>query len=196
MSLQHALLGVLEARAMSGYDLARFFDGSSGWVWSAPQSQIYPILRRMEEAGLIQGDDELRGPRLTRTVYTVTPKGVAELRHWLGTAAKPTPVRDHMLLQALHFDMIEPDAAHAVLEQFITEQEKAAEEADAHRDRLLQHDTPLLRERLSQRESADHKRIVQLKAHVFAGMAAVARTRAEWAREGQRLLIAQEPEAD
>ncbi|MEU3980618.1 PadR family transcriptional regulator [Streptomyces sp. NPDC026672] len=188
MSLQHALLGVLEARPMSGYDLVRFFDGSSRWIWAAPQSQIYPTLRRMEEAGLIQGDDEARGPRLTRTVYTVTPAGLTELRRWLELPGKPTPVRDHMLLQALNFDMIDPQAAHEVLDRFITEQDKEAEEAEAHRDRLLHRDTPLLRERLSRRDPADHERIVRLKAHVFDGLAAVARTRAEWARQGQHLL--------
>lgn len=188
MSLQHALLGVLEARPMSGYDLVRFFDGSSGYIWAAPQSQIYPTLRRMEQAGLIVGDDEQRGPRLTRTVYSVTEKGLAELRNWLGTPTKPQPIRDPLLLQALHFDMIEPEQAHEVLEQFIHEQETAAEEAERHRDRLLRRETPLLVERLSRRDPADHEYIARIKAHVFEGMAAVARTRAAWAREGQRLL--------
>ncbi|GFE13202.1 hypothetical protein Sgleb_12490 [Streptomyces glebosus] len=188
MSLQHALLGVLEARPMSGYDLVQFFDGSSGYIWAAPQSQIYPTLRRMEQAGLIAGDDEQRGPRLTRTVYSVTEKGLAELRKWLSTPGKPQPVRDPVLLQALHFDMIESEQAHEVLEQFIREQEAAAEEAEGHRDRLLRQETPLLVERLSRHDPTDHDRIARLKAHVFAGLAATARTRAEWAREGQRLL--------
>ncbi|CAL9650654.1 PadR family transcriptional regulator [Streptomyces sp. enrichment culture] len=191
MSLQHALLGVLEARPMSGYDLVQFFDGSSGYVWAAPQSQIYPSLRRMEQAGLIAGDDEQRGPRLTRTVYSVTEKGLAELRNWLSTPGKPQPLRDSFLLQALNFDMIEPEQAHEVLEQFIREQEAAAVEAEGHRDRLLRRETPLLVERLAHRDPADHDYIAQIKAHVFDGLAAVARTRAEWAREGQRLLAGQ-----
>ncbi|MFF2520932.1 PadR family transcriptional regulator [Streptomyces liangshanensis] len=193
MSLQHALLGVLEARPMSGYDLVQFFDGSSGWVWEAPQSQIYPTLRRMEQAGLIAGDDEQRGPRLTRTVYSVTDAGLDHLRTWLETPGKPPPTRDPVLLQALHFDMADPERARAVLEQFIVEQDKAAEEAEAHRDRLLLKETPLLRERLSRRDPGEHERIARLKAHVFDGLAAVARTRAQWARDGQRLLTDERP---
>lgn len=196
MSLQHALLGVLEARPMSGYDLVQFFSGSSGYVWAAPQSQIYPTLRRMEEAGLISGDDEQRGPRLTRTVYSVTEKGLAELRNWLSTPGKPQPVRDSVLLQALHFDMIDAEQAHAVLAQFIREQESAAEEAERHRDRLLRQETPLLVERFSRRDSADRDHIARIKAHVFEGLAAVARTRADWAREGQRLLAVREASDD
>ncbi|MFK0112995.1 PadR family transcriptional regulator [Streptomyces sp. NPDC091217] len=192
MSLQHALLGVLEARPMSGYDLVQYFDGSSGYVWAAPQSQIYPTLRRMEQAGLIVGDDEPRGPRLTRTVYSVTEKGLVELRNWLGTPGKPQPVRDPLLLQALHFDMIDPEQARMVLQEFIREQETAAEEAERHRDLLLHQRTPLLVERLARRDPADHDHIARIKAHVFDGLAAVARTRAEWAREGRRLLAADE----
>ncbi|MFI7702444.1 PadR family transcriptional regulator [Nonomuraea sp. NPDC049480] len=188
MSLQHALLGVLEARPMSGYDLVQFFDSSAGWIWAAPQSQIYPTLRRMERAGLISGDDERRGPKLTRTVYSVTEQGLEELNRWLSAPHAPTPARDPFLVQALNFDMIEADQAHAVLEQFIGEQEKAAAEAEAHRDRLLAKDTMLLKERLTRRDPADHDRVARIKAHVFAGIAAVARTRVEWAREGQRLL--------
>ncbi len=188
MSLQHALLGVLEARPMSGYDLVRFFDSSAGWIWAAPQSQIYPTLRRMERAGLIGGDDEPRGPRLTRTVYTVTEKGLEELDRWLATPHDPGPPRDPFLVQALNFDMISAEQAQHVLAQFISEQEKAAADAEAHRDRLLAKDTSLLRERLTRRDPADHDRIARLKAHVFEGIARVARTRAEWAREGQRLL--------
>jgi DNA-binding PadR family transcriptional regulator len=188
MSLQHALLGVLEARPMSGYDLVRFFDSSTGWIWAAPQSQIYPTLRRMERAGLIGGDDEPRGPRLTRTVYTVTEQGLEELDRWLSTSHESAPPRDPFLVQALHFDMIDPEKANDVLEQFISEQQKAADDAEAHRDRLLAKDTSLLKERLTRRDPADHDRIAQLKAHVFDGIARVARTRVEWAREGQRML--------
>ncbi|REH32961.1 DNA-binding PadR family transcriptional regulator [Kutzneria buriramensis] len=173
---------------MSGYDLVRFFDGSTGWIWAAPQSQIYPMLRRMEQAGLISGDEEARGPRLTRTVYSVTPKGHGELVAWLGVAHDAAPPRDPFMVQALNFDMIDAGDAAAVLEAFIAEQEKAAAEAEAHRDRLLRRDTALLKERLTRRDPEDHERIARLKAHVFDGIARVARVRAEWAREGQRLL--------
>ncbi|MFD1049816.1 PadR family transcriptional regulator, partial [Kibdelosporangium lantanae] len=128
MSLQHALLGVLDARPMSGYDLVQFFDSSTGWVWAAPQSQIYPTLRRMQRDELIVGDDEPRGPRLTRTVYSLTDAGRAELRSWLATPHELAPARDPFLLQAVNFEMIEPVQAGAVLDEFIKEQERIARE--------------------------------------------------------------------
>ncbi|MFK4037730.1 PadR family transcriptional regulator [Nonomuraea wenchangensis] len=188
MSLQHALLGVLEARPMNGYELTRFFEAAPRWVWSAPQSQIYPTLRQMEQAGLIEGQKEIRGTRLSRTVYSITARGLAELRTWLGTPHTPPPARDAFFLQALFFDMIEPDRAAPVLKAFIAEQEQLAAEWRAHREALLAKDTPLLKERLKNRPAAEHDRIAALKAHVFAGQIAVAEARAAWARESLRLL--------
>ncbi|MEV4381114.1 PadR family transcriptional regulator [Streptosporangium sp. NPDC049644] len=188
MSLQHALLGVLEARPMNGYELTRFFDAAPRWVWSAPQSQIYPTLRQMEQAGLIEGQKEIRGTRLKRTVYSITERGLEELRTWLGTGHTPAPVRDSFSLQALFFDMIDADRAASVLKAYIAEQEQLITEWRAHREALLAKDTDLLKERLKNRPPAEHDRIAGLKANVFAGQVAVAQARVDWARESLRLL--------
>ncbi|MEU0481229.1 PadR family transcriptional regulator [Streptosporangium sp. NPDC006013] len=188
MSLQHALLGVLEARPMNGYELTRFFDAAPRWVWSAPQSQIYPTLRQMEQAGLIEGQKEIRGTRLKRTVYSITERGLEELRTWLGTGHALAPVRDSFFLQALFFDMIDADRAAPVLKAYIAEQEQLITEWRAHREALLAKDTDLLKERLKNRPPAEHDRIAGLKAHVFTGQIAVAQARVDWARESLRLL--------
>ncbi|MGC5015874.1 PadR family transcriptional regulator [Streptosporangium sp. DT93] len=188
MSLQHALLGVLEARPMNGYELTRFFEAAPRWVWSAPHSQIYPALRRMEQAGLIEGRQEIRGTKLRRMVYSITERGLEELRAWVGTDHAAAPVRDAFFLKALFFDMIDPQRAASVLRAHIAEQEELIAEWRAHREALLDRDTDLLRERLRNRPPAEHDRIATLKAHVFAGQIAVAQARADWAREGLRLL--------
>ena len=46
MSLRHALLGVLKDQPLTGYDLVRHFQGTVGFLWSAPQSQIYHTLAK------------------------------------------------------------------------------------------------------------------------------------------------------
>jgi DNA-binding PadR family transcriptional regulator len=188
MSIQHALLGVLEARPMSGYELTRFFDSATRWVWSAPQSQIYPQLQKMERAGLIEGQKEIRGTRLERTVYSITGHGIAELADWVGGSHPLPPVRDALSLQALFFDMIDVADADRVLEEFVAAQEKLIEGWCGLRAGLLAKDTMLLSERLKHRAPEQHDRIAALKAHVFTGQIAVAETRVEWAREGRRLL--------
>jgi len=40
MSLRYAILGLLSAEPMSGYDLAKWMDRGLGNIWSAHASQI------------------------------------------------------------------------------------------------------------------------------------------------------------
>ena len=190
MSLRHALLGVLAARPMTGYELSQFFDSSTGWVWSANHSQIYPLLSRMEDDGAIDSENQVRGTKLNRKSYSITTAGLAELAEWIATI-HPTPSsRDPFLIQALYFDMIDPDDAVQVLDNYIDEQEKIARESREHGKRLAAKETPLLQERLKNRPEHDHDRIARLKAHVFEGQAKIAEARIEWARAERALLIA------
>jgi DNA-binding PadR family transcriptional regulator len=188
MSLPHAVLGVLEARPMSGYELVQFFDSSMEWVWSAPQSQIYPRLHKMQAEGMIEGTKEVKGRRLERTVYSITPRGLEELRAWVVRDERQTRQRDPTFLRASFFDLVEPEQAVAVLEKEIAEQEALVAQWSEHRDRLLAMETPLIRERLRHRPPAQHELVAQLKAHVFDGKIAAAAARIEWARRGIALL--------
>lgn len=188
MSLRHAILGVLEARPMSGYELTRFFDTSARWVWSAPQSQIYPLLKKLDDEGLVRGEEQVRGARLRRVRYSLTDRGLDELRAWLRTPLDDPNPRDPQLLQALFFDLVTPDEADAVLEASIVDLQARVELWSAHRERLRAKDTPLLRERLERRDPADHDRIAALKAHVFDSLIESATARIRWAHDARRIL--------
>jgi DNA-binding PadR family transcriptional regulator len=181
MSLPHAILGVLEARPMTGYELTRFFESAAGWVWSAPQSQIYPLLRRLEADGRITGEEEVRGERLRSTRYSLTPSGRDELHRWLIEAHDVPAVRDPLLLQALFLDSVDPDDAVRVLETQAEVLRRRVAVWSAHREQLRARETPLLRERLATRDPADHARIAEVKAHVFDYLVDSAELRIAWA---------------
>lgn len=168
---------------MTGYELTQFFESAAKWVWTAPQSQIYPLLRQMEKNGLIAGEVQLRGERLKRTSYSLTEEGLAELKRWIATAQPEASTRDALLLQALFADLISAEECEAVLRSHISELRRNISLWEQHREQLLRNDTPLLRERLRRRDPSDHPRIVALKAHVFDGMVRQARERASWAEE-------------
>ena len=54
MSLEHAILGFLNTRARSGYDLkTRCFDVEAKAFWTADQAQIYRTLERLKTARLV-----------------------------------------------------------------------------------------------------------------------------------------------
>jgi DNA-binding PadR family transcriptional regulator len=193
MSLQFAVLGVLEARPMTGYDLTRFFESTARWVWSAPQSQIYPLLRKLHDDGLIAADEQTRGERLRRVEYTPTAAGLSALREWLSVTHDEPPVRDPLLLQSLFFDMIDPVDADRVLSDAIASLRLRIEQWVVHRERLRARDTPLLVERLRHRPASDHQRIAEIKAHVFDHLIDSAELRIAWAERMREIVGVRAP---
>ncbi|MGH3413763.1 MAG: PadR family transcriptional regulator [Marmoricola sp.] len=87
MPLEHALLVSLRERRGSGLELARRFDRSIGFFWSATHQQIYKVLHRMEAAGWVGSEAVAQRGRPDKVVYTVTRGGRAELARWV---AEPT----------------------------------------------------------------------------------------------------------
>lgn len=82
MSLQFMLLGMLREPA-SGYDLKQRFQHSVRHFWAAELAQIYPLLARMEKAGLLNSEKvpSTQGP--PRKVYQRTAEGFEALTQWL-----------------------------------------------------------------------------------------------------------------
>ena len=91
----------------TGYDLVRHFQGTVGFLWSAPQSQIYPELRRMEAAGLVKAQVAPRGLRAQKRIYSVTDAGMAELRRW-ATDFIPLPAQRDPVRPVFHESRVSP----------------------------------------------------------------------------------------
>ena len=72
----------LSEQAGSGYELARRFDRSIGYFWSATHQQIYRALRTMEDDGWVHVSRRAAG-RPDKKVYTVADEGRAELARWI-----------------------------------------------------------------------------------------------------------------
>jgi DNA-binding PadR family transcriptional regulator len=88
MALEHAILVSLSERPGSGFELARRFDRSIGFFWSATHQQIYRVLGRMEEQGWVRSRPVAQHGRADKRVHEVTPGGADELARWL---AAPVP---------------------------------------------------------------------------------------------------------
>ncbi len=68
MALDHAILVSLLEKPGSGYELARRFERSIGYFWTATHQQIYRVLKRMESDGWIDVRDvPSRGARTRRS---------------------------------------------------------------------------------------------------------------------------------
>jgi DNA-binding PadR family transcriptional regulator len=97
-STAYVILGLLSWRPMSGYEIKSLVDRTTRFFWAASYGQIYPELRSLSEAGLIEGKASPQGER-KRNVYRLTPAGRKELRAWLHTDPEVFELRDEGLLK-------------------------------------------------------------------------------------------------
>jgi PadR family transcriptional regulator, regulatory protein AphA len=98
---KYALLGVLSMKPASGYDIKKFCDKSISHFWNENYGHIYPVLKDMENSGLVAGQKTGSDGAPPRTVYSITAKGEAELADWLALPVEPSPTRNELLLKLL-----------------------------------------------------------------------------------------------
>ena len=101
------ILGMLAARPRSGYEIKQLVDHSARFFWAASYGQIYPELKRLEDAGLVAGSDASQGAR-QRTVYKLTAKGKRAAREWIKSDPQVFELRDEGLLELFFAGSIEP----------------------------------------------------------------------------------------
>jgi len=109
----YVILGMLRSEARSGYEIKQIVDRTTRFFWAASYGQIYPELRRLARAGLIEGEADAQGGR-RRTAYRLTASGRRELRRWLAAEPEVFEMRDEGLLK-LFFAGTAPGTAAASL---------------------------------------------------------------------------------
>jgi PadR family transcriptional regulator, regulatory protein AphA len=101
------ILGMLAVRPRSGYEIKQLVDHSARFFWAASYGQIYPELRRLEDAGLVAGSDASQGAR-QRTVYKLTAKGKRAATEWINSEPQVFELRDEGLLELFFAGSVEP----------------------------------------------------------------------------------------
>src|SRR5450755_1045236 len=81
-TLGYALLGLLAAQPLSGYDLARKLKRPVGFFWPARHSQIYPELALLQAEGLVTHQVVEQTDRPDKKLYQITDSGRAAVRTW------------------------------------------------------------------------------------------------------------------
>ena len=109
------ILGLLSFEPRTGYDIKRVTDRSTRFFWGASYGQIYPELRRLEAAGLVDSHAEPRG-RVPRRVYRLTEDGRRAFELWLSEPGDQYELRDEGLLK-LFFGECMPEAQLETLVQ-------------------------------------------------------------------------------
>jgi len=187
MSLRYALLALLTAGPMTGYEISRRFQSSVGHVWHAPDSQIYPELRKMESDGLVVAE-VVDDPRGEKRYYEPTPSGVQALRDWMNSPQRYALDRDPAHLRAAYFEWAEPDAARRTLLDHIAWYEDLRAQWQEQIDLIGAGESPVLNRRLAGQPASEHARIAGFKRYAYEGLVARAEAEIAWARRGLELL--------
>lgn len=188
MSLRYALLALLTAQPMTGYDLAKAFHVSVGHVWHAPDSQIYPELKRMVRDGLLVDESVPWGEKSTKTRYSVTDEGVAAFRAWMREPIDYPNERDPAHLRAAYFEWTEPEVARRHLQEHIAQYELRRTQWQAQLDAIRRRTHPIVERRLASDTEHDHDAIVAFKVFTYEGFFDRAEGEIAWARHGLELL--------
>lgn len=147
-TLRYIILGLLGARAMSGYDIKRAFDRSLATYWNAGASQIYTTLKALAANGLVSSEIVPQESRPDRRVYSLTETGRAALGAWLDEPAPARFTKDEFLTKLFFCGLTSDDMAlrhledhrAALLEQ-LADMDRALREygaRPARRPRLLE----------------------------------------------------------
>jgi DNA-binding PadR family transcriptional regulator len=109
---EQILLGMICASPSSGYDLKRTFAATPMGVYHPSSGALYPALRRLQHAGLVQTPARLpAGParrRPPRRVYHATKRGREVHSHWVRTPVEPATISRELALHLMRFVMMEP----------------------------------------------------------------------------------------
>jgi len=121
MSIRYAILGFLSVRPLSGYDLKKIFEDSIIFHWSGNNNQIYRTLVELHHEGMVTQEIQQQDDYPARKIYTITEKGLAELRQWaLGEPELPQ-IKHAFLVQLAWADQLENDELDILLRQYEAE---------------------------------------------------------------------------
>lgn len=188
MSLRYALLSLLLVEPMTGYDLHKQFESSVGHVWHAPDSQIYPELRRMEAAGLLQGEEVAWGPRGKKRQYHVTEAGRQEFQAWMNTPLDYARPRDPAHLKAAYLEYADPEAGRAQMRAHIAHHEELRTKWQETVQEIREGTSAMLSRRLANTAEDKKTQTIAFKEFTYEGLIAKAEAEIAWARRGLELI--------
>jgi DNA-binding PadR family transcriptional regulator len=100
--LKYALLALLARGSLHGYELKAAFERLLGGTWPLNIGQVYTVLAKLEEDGLVEWQVEPQDKVPDRKVYSLTEAGQKELEAWMEEAVPAAiKLRDEIFLKVL-----------------------------------------------------------------------------------------------
>lgn len=104
---------------MHGYELKKRLSYMLGHFWTVSYGSLYPAIKRMEKAGLIERAYSVKEKTRHRNVYRITRSGEAAFMRMLGDDLSDTSLADNEKfdLRMAFFQYLEPETRLELLEK-------------------------------------------------------------------------------
>jgi DNA-binding PadR family transcriptional regulator len=106
-TLEYVVMGLLGLQPQSGYDIINTLSPVGVYSWSASPGSIYPILKRLEAQGIIEGTIESEHEMRPRKLYSLTPLGDELLDKWLREVPQMLPLYEQREIAMWRFQFME-----------------------------------------------------------------------------------------
>ncbi|MFC4801338.1 PadR family transcriptional regulator [Neobacillus sp. GCM10023253] len=94
-TLGYAILSVIGRKPCTGYELVNYLDP----IWPAKHSQIYPLLTKLEDKGLLVHEFVEQMGRPNKKIFSITEKGKEALANWMVKTPSDPVNRDEFLIK-------------------------------------------------------------------------------------------------
>ncbi len=80
---EYALLGSLMSEPRHGYEILQFLESGLGPAWRVSTSQLYALLKRLDNEGWVDSSLETQDTRPSKRVFAIMPAGREHFLAWL-----------------------------------------------------------------------------------------------------------------
>lgn len=121
MSIKYAILGILSWKASTGYEIKKIFKESSILYWSGNNNQIYKALLQMQDEELVKSEVIHQDSSPSKKIYTITDKGLAELKEWILSSPETPEFKKPFLIQLAWSDILSDEELNELLIKYENE---------------------------------------------------------------------------
>lgn len=133
MAIKYAILGMLSWQPRSGYDIKKFFSDSTIFYWSGNNNQIYNTLLQLLKEGLVSNELYHQENLPNKKVYSISEKGLEELKKWVAARPDPPELRNKFLIQLAWAEQLSDQEVMMLLESY---EEEVQAQLLMHREKL------------------------------------------------------------
>ncbi len=121
MDLRATILGLLDWKPSSGYDLKQIISDSEIFYWSGNNNQIYKSLLELQREGLVTHQLQLQENLPAKKIYSITEKGSSALSQSLLEAPEAPELHKNFLIQLAWAESLSDEEVLALLEKYEAE---------------------------------------------------------------------------